>query len=62
MVPNAVDGGNGLSIFYTCATHLPIHWSKPHTRGAEGVSILTSSDGGKACEFLLVSYGSKVVG
>jgi len=53
MVPTGVDGGPGLSIFYTCATHLPIHWSKPHTQGAEGVSVITSNDGGKNCEFLL---------
>jgi beta-fructofuranosidase len=50
MVPTAIDGGPGLSIFYTSATHLPIHWSRPHTRGAEGVSVITSSDGGKTCE------------
>jgi beta-fructofuranosidase len=50
MYPTAPDGSPGLSIFYTSVTKLPIHWTLPHTHGAEGLSLISSSDGGKTCE------------
>ena len=31
---------------YTSVTKLPIHWTLPHSRGSEGISVATSSDGG----------------
>jgi beta-fructofuranosidase len=45
LVPTSTTGGPGLSIFYTSASALPIHWTKTHIRGSEGVALVTSTDG-----------------
>lgn len=36
---------HGLTIFYTSVPILPIHWTTPHPRGAEGVTLATSKEG-----------------
>ncbi|KAK2043083.1 Arabinanase/levansucrase/invertase [Colletotrichum somersetense] len=36
-----------LTVFYTSACHLPIHWSLPNTRNSEGPSMATSRDAGR---------------
>lgn len=42
-----------LSIFYTSVNHLPISWDQAYTRGCEGLSLITSADGGQTCACLL---------
>ncbi|KAE8225103.1 hypothetical protein CF319_g2100 [Tilletia indica] len=37
-----------ITAIYTSVSHLPIHYTLPYTRGAETLSIATSSDGGKS--------------
>lgn len=47
-VPTGLNGEEDqLSLIYTSVTELPIHWTLPHSRGSEGISAATSSDGGK---------------
>ncbi|KXJ90109.1 glycosyl hydrolase [Microdochium bolleyi] len=36
-----------LTVFYTSVCHLPLHWTLDHTRDSEGLSMATSSDGGR---------------
>ncbi|KAJ1325969.1 beta-fructofuranosidase [Microdochium nivale] len=36
-----------LTVFYTSVCSLPLHWTLEHTRDSEGLSMATSSDGGR---------------
>lgn len=36
-----------LTVFYTSVCHLPLHWTLQHTRNSEGLSMATSTDGGR---------------
>ncbi|PYH28682.1 glycoside hydrolase family 32 protein [Aspergillus neoniger CBS 115656] len=45
--PNAVDGvPNALTVIYTSAKRLPIHYTLPYVPGSESVSLATSHDHG----------------
>lgn len=46
MVPVAVDGSEGLTIFYTGVTRLPLHFSLPYVRQTETLNMARSTDGG----------------
>ncbi|CAJ0542645.1 Ff.00g001820.m01.CDS01 [Fusarium sp. VM40] len=46
--PTGLQGEEGqLTVIYSSITHLPIHWTLPYTRNCAGLSVATSSDGGK---------------
>jgi beta-fructofuranosidase len=48
MQPTGIDAKPGkLTVFYTSANHIPIHYSLPYKRGCETLSIAESKDGGK---------------
>jgi beta-fructofuranosidase len=47
LYPTGPRGEKGqLTVIYTSVCKLPIHWSIPYPRGAEGLAIATSIDGG----------------
>lgn len=45
------DVKDQVAIFYTSVPKLPIHWTREHGRGQEGVACAVSNDGGQTCEF-----------
>ncbi|KAH7028994.1 glycosyl hydrolase [Microdochium trichocladiopsis] len=46
--PTGPRGEQGqLTVFYTSVCHLPLHWTLEHTRNSEGLSMATSTDGGR---------------
>ncbi|KAM0559818.1 hypothetical protein ACHAPJ_003766 [Fusarium lateritium] len=46
--PTGLQGEEGqLTVIYSSITNLPIHWTLPYTRNCAGLSVATSSDGGK---------------
>jgi sucrose-6-phosphate hydrolase SacC (GH32 family) len=51
-----VGESGDMTIVYTSARYLPIHWTKAHKQGSESVSLITSSDNGKTCEQCPTSY------
>ncbi|KAI1064503.1 hypothetical protein LB506_007787 [Fusarium annulatum] len=46
--PTGLQGEEGqLTVIYSSITNLPIHWTLPYTRNCAGLSVATSTDGGK---------------
>jgi beta-fructofuranosidase len=46
MHPVATDGSNGLTVFYTGVSRLPLHFTLPYSRKAETLNLANSLDGG----------------
>ncbi|OJD11866.1 hypothetical protein AJ78_07453 [Emergomyces pasteurianus Ep9510] len=52
--PTGIHGEpDQLTVFYTSVCHLPVHWSISNMRGAEGLSVATSKNGGSTWEKLI---------